>query len=340
MKIEKTLFGTLPDGRGVDKYTLTNKAGASVSLLSYGGIVNSIIMPDRDGNLDEIACGFDDIDSYLKSAGYIGALIGRYCNRIGHAQFTLNGVTYKLFKNSCGEDCLHGGEHAFNSKIWDAETFEDTDCAGVVFSIFSPDMEENFPGNLKVKVTYTFDEQSRLFLHYEAWTDRDTVLNMTNHAYFNLAGPASGSVMDHYIRIDGDYYIPTDERQIPVGDPIEVTGTIYDFRKEKKVENPIDHSFIRSDNTGFSECGKYSCRENGRYIKVYTDLPCLHLYTGCVMDSPVPFRGGVEQIPLHALCLETQFAPDSPNRPDFPSTVITPKNNFDHMTLFEFGVED
>lgn len=339
MVITKRIFGTMPDGRDVLAYRIENSSGASVTLLTLGGIIQSLCMPDREGNLKDIVCGYDNLESYLQAAGYQGAIIGRVCNRIGNAEFTLDGKSYKLFVNSGTKDSLHGGKEGFDKKLFTPVTFENELGTGVRFYFVSPDGEENYPGTLQVCVTYTFTEENRLILNYRAETDKPTVLNMTNHAYFNLTGVGGSSVMEHELFLNSDRYLPTDEDQIPLPCGFQpVKDTIFDFTTLRPIRNPIDHSFELCGFNGMVKRAAFLCeRTEGRSLTVYTSLPNLQLYTGCVMNGPELFKGGVPQRPLHALCLETQLPNDAPNRPDFIPCVLRPGELYDATTVLEFS---
>lgn len=339
MVITKRIFGTMPDGRDVLAYRIENSSGASVTLLTLGGIIQSLCMPDREGNLKDIVCGYDNLESYLQAAGYQGAIIGRVCNRIGNAEFTLDGKSYKLFVNSGTKDSLHGGKEGFDKKLFTPVTFENELGTGVRFYFVSPDEEENYPGTLQVCVTYTFTEENRLILNYRAETDKPTVLNMTNHAYFNLTGVGGSSVMEHELFLNSDRYLPTDEDQIPLPCGFQpVKDTIFDFTTLRPIRNPIDHSFELRGFNGMVKRAAFLCeRTEGRSLTVYTSLPNLQLYTGCVMNGPELFKGGVPQRPLHALCLETQLPNDAPNRPDFIPCVLRPGELYDATTVLEFS---
>ena len=336
MVITKRIFGTMPDGRDVLAYRIENSSGASVTLLTLGGIIQSLCMPDREGNLKDIVCGYDNLESYLQAAGYQGAIIGRVCNRIGNAEFTLDGKSYKLFVNSGTKDSLHGGKEGFDKKLFTPVTFENELGTGVRFYFVSPDGEENYPGTLQVCVTYTFTEENRLILNYRAETDKPTVLNMTN---FNLTGVGGSSVMEHELFLNSDRYLPTDEDQIPLPCGFQpVKDTIFDFTTLRPIRNPIDHSFELRGFNGMVKRAAFLCeRTEGRSLTVYTSLPNLQLYTGCVMNGPELFKGGVPQRPLHALCLETQLPNDAPNRPDFIPCVLRPGELYDATTVLEFS---
>ncbi len=339
MKISTCVFGKLPDNRTVSAYTIENDKGAKVTILNYGGIVQSLYVPDRNGKLADVVCGYDDIEGYLVSPGYQGAIIGRYGNRIGGAKFTLDGKTYELFVNSGKQDSLHGGKNGFDKKIFNVETFVKKNRAGLKLTCFSADGEEGYPGNLELKVTYTFDEDNRLFIRYQAQTDKATPVNLTNHTYFNLNGYDGSSVMEQYLRIDAHSYTAVDEDLIPVGDPVPVEGTDFDFRALRKVALPFDHNFHLNWNGMIRVSAEMYDEESGRTMTMLTNMPCVQLYTGCVMNGSYPFKGGVPQRPLHALCLETQYAPNSPNRPDFPSCILRPGEKYDFRTAYCFGTK-
>lgn len=341
MNIVKSIFGQL-NAETVYAYRLENSHGSAVTILTMGGIVQQIIMPDRKGNMQDIVCGFDTVEGYLTGGGYFGALIGRYGNRIGGARFLLDGKEYKLFVNSGKKDHLHGGEYGFNRKLWEATPSLTEEEAILRLRYTSPDGEEGYPGNLSVEVTYTFDENDRLSIRYYATSDKPTVLNLTNHSYFNLNGYDGDSVMKQHLWLDADEYTAVDEDLIPLpgkAGRAPVENTPFDFRREKPIEIPFDHSFHFTPGNGMvKRRGEVYDPASGRTLTLYTSLPAVQLYTGCVMNEPVPFKGGVPQRPLHALCLETQFAPDSPNRDDCPSCVLRPGEIYDFTTVFAFGI--
>ena len=353
MTFEKNLFGKLPCGAEVYAYTFTTNKGASVTILNYGGIINKLIMPDRDGKLADVICGFDEIEGYLESDGYQGALIGRYGNRIADGKFTLNGKEYTLPKNDNGLKTLHGGNVGFDKKIWDVVPFLEADKGGLELTLVSPDGEEGFPGCLKVKVTYTFREDNSLAIRYEATTDADTVVNLTNHTYFNLCGYDFGTNSTHYMMIDADYITEIDDILIPTGKKYAVEGTPFNFRAPKKIGDGIDdisdnqiklgggydHNFIlNADGTVKKVCEVYA-EETGRVMSVYTNQPGVQFYSGNFLSHPHPFKGGFKQIKRAAFCLETQHAPDAPNHPEFESTVLRPGEKYDYTTVYAFGVK-
>lgn len=350
--ITKEIFGKKPCGCEVEAYTVSNKNGASVQILTMGGILRKLCMPDRDGNMADVICGFDTVEGYLTGGGYQGALIGRYGNRIANGRFTLNGVTYQLALNDKNRS-LHGGNEGFNRKIWDAVPFEKAGEQGLILSIVSEDGDENYPGNLKVTVTYTLTDANELKIRYEAETDKDTVINLTNHSYFNLGGFNSGTVLDQYLWIDSDAITEIDGDFIPTGNEYPVAGTPFDFNVSKKLGQDInaddvqltlgggyDHNFIfkNFDGTLRKQAEMYD-EKSGRVMSVYTDQTGVQLYSGNMMTDPVPMKGGMKQEKRLAICLETQHAPDSPNHDNFPSTKLRVGEKYDTTTVYAFGVK-
>ena len=350
--INKELFGKKPDGSEVYAYTLTNKSGASARILTMGGILANLYMPDRDGKLADVIFGFDSVDDYLNGGGYQGALIGRYGNRIGSGRFTLNGVTYQLALNDNGKNHLHGGNVGFNQKLWDAVPFETADSSGLILTLTSPDSEENYPGKLDVKVTYTLTDNNELKIHYEAESDADTICNLTNHSYFNLGGYSSGNILDHTLWVDADSITEINGDLIATGKAYPVDGTPFDFRKPEKIGARIesddpqikfgggyDHNFNLNKGSAFAKAAELYDEKSGRVMSVYTDQPGVQIYTSNMMNGDVKFKGGLSQIPRSAICLETQHAPDSPNHPEFPTTTLRAGEKYDTTTVYAFGVK-
>lgn len=349
--INKELFGNKPCGCEVYAYTLTNKNGASVKILTMGGIIQQINMPDRDGKFSDVICGFDTVEGYLNGGGYQGALIGRYGNRIANGRFELNGVTYQLAQNSGISNHLHGGNVGFNQKIWDAVPFEKANECGLILKMTSPDGDENYPGTLDVTVTYTLTDENALSIHYEAVTDKDTIVNMTNHSYFNLAGFDSGDVLDQVLWIDSDSITEVDENLISTGKAYPVAGTPFDFNVPERIGARIDaddpqiafgggydHNFNLKTNGTYAKVAELYDPKSGRVMTVCTDQPGVQVYSGNVMNGEIAFKNGEKQQPRHAICFETQHAPDSPNHPNFPTTVLKVGQKYDTMTTYTFSV--
>ena len=351
MSIVRAPFGVMPSGEAVDQYTLQNAGGSSVSIITYGGTLTAIRVPDRAGKLSDVCLGFDTLEKYLNVPGYMGALIGRYANRIGGARFTLNGKTYSLYPNE-GENTLHGGKVGFNRKVWAAQTVSEPGVERLVLTCRSEDGEEGYPGALDVRVTYSFDDEDELTIHYEAVCDQDTVVNLTNHCYFNLAGHNSGTVEDHVIQINADRFTVVRPDSIPTGELRPVDGTPFDFRKPEKIGARIesddpqvkfgggyDHNFNLNKGSTFAKAAELYDEKSGRVMSVYTDQPGVQIYTSNMMNGDVKFKGGLAQIPRSAICLETQHAPDSPNHPDFPTTTLRAGEKYDTTTVYAFDVK-
>lgn len=339
MSIQKTFFDTF-GGKNVYAYTMTNRKGASVSVLTYGATLHRVCMPDRNGVLADVVCGFDRIADYCVGRGsYSGVTVGRYANRISDGGFTLNGTFYPLPRNETGRGHLHGGHVGFHRRLWDAEAIEGETGDSVVLTLFTPHLEDGYPGDLYVKATYTLDDENVLTVHYEAVTDRDTILNMTNHAYFNLNGYDGGSGLEQQLCLHADTYDEVNELLIPDGEPRSVEGTRYDFRTMRPIGESYDHNFqVRGQVGELRIAAEAYDPRSGRTMDVYTDLPAIQLYTADAMGGPVRLKGGVEQKPCHAYCLETQYSPDTPHRPYLPSCVITPEKGYSSVTKFVFGV--
>ncbi|MGV9450952.1 aldose epimerase family protein [Streptomyces sp. NPDC003635] len=320
------LFGTLSDGTAVHRWTL-ERAGVRVRVLTYGGIVQSLEVPDRDGVAGNVVLGFAELSDYPARPGpYFGALVGRYANRIAGGRFTLDGLTYALPVNS-GPNCLHGGERGFDQRVWEAEPVEH----GVRLSRVAAHGEEGFPGRLEVSATYSLDATGALRIAYEAVTDAPTVVNLTNHSYFNLAGAGSGNAGGHELRLSASRFTPVDEDLIPTG--VEsVLGTRFDFRAPRKVGAGYDHNFALDKGVTEVpfEVAELHDPGSGRVLAVSTTEPGLQLYTGDHLAEPFA--------PGDGIALETQHYPDSPNRPDFPSTVLRPGELYRSATVYAFSV--
>ncbi|WP_406257443.1 aldose epimerase family protein [Streptomyces nigra] len=319
-------FGTLSDGTEVHRWTL-ERAGVRVRVLSYGGIVQSLEVPDRDGRTADVVLGFADLDGYVTHPGpYLGALIGRYANRIAGGRFPLDGVTYALDPNT-PPNSLHGGARGFDKRVWDVAPVEH----GLRLTRVSPHGEEGFPGRLEVTATYTLEDGGALRFVYEAVTDAPTVVNLTNHSYFNLAGAGSGDAGGHELRLDASRFTPVDADLIPTGVLEDVTGTRFDFRQARKVGSGYDHNFAldKGVTQEAREVAELYDPSSGRVLTVSTTEPGLQLYTADQIEEPFSPGDGV--------ALETQHFPDSPNRPDFPSTVLRPGEVYRSETVYAFS---
>lgn len=341
----------MPDGREVSTYSMKNKNGMKVKITDFGGAVMQIKAPDKDGRFTDVVCGYSCLADYMNASGYQGALVGRTGNRICKGKFTLDGKEYSLYINN-GENSLHGGKEGFSHKLWKA-TPVDGDEPRLVLEYTSPDMEEGYPGTLEVKVTYTLTSDNALSIHYEAVSDKKTIVNLTNHSYFNLGGFASGSIESHRLWMDADSYNPTDSSLIPTGEIKSTESTPFDFRKEKEIGRDID-----ADNPDLVYGNGYDINFNfaggetkepvhratlfdpgsGREMLVFTNQPSVQLYTGNVMNGPHRFKGGYPQTPRHAVCLETQKMPDSINHPNFTNVILDAFEKYDYTTIYKFGV--
>ncbi|MFE4958367.1 aldose epimerase family protein [Streptomyces sp. NPDC056653] len=323
--IRTEVFGTLVDGTAVHRWTL-ERAGTRVRVLTYGGVVQSVEVPGRDGVRAPVALGLPDLTAYEKSSGpYFGALVGRYANRIARGSFVLDGQTHRVTRNE-GRNHVHGGARGFDRRVWEARELTD----GVELSLIAEDGEEGFPGRLAVSAAYTLDEDGALRIAYRATTDAPTVLNLTNHTYWNLAGADSGSAVGHTLRIAAGRITPTDAESLPTGEFLPVDGTRFDFREPKTVGGGYDHNFVldaAADGPVAELCDPVS----GRVLTVTTTEPGLQLYTADHFDGR-PYG------PCDGIALETQHFPDSPNRPDFPSTVLRPGEEYVSTTVYGFSV--
>lgn len=354
MHIQKRLFGK-HDGKDVDVYTLTNDGGMSASIITFGGAIRNLVVPDKDGKLGDVVCGFDGLESYVNEGeSYQGALIGRVANRIAKGKFTLDGVEYQLYINN-GECSLHGGRVGFSHKVWDAEAHVEGD--GCVLDLYytSPDGEENYPGTLKVHVTYKLTVDNALSITYRAETDKKTIINLTNHTYFNLGGFASGKIFDHEMWMDADSFVVTDEGLVPTGEIRSVEGTPFDFRTAKTIGKDFDLSFEpMAFAKGYDHCLNFIKRDDamaqprvrvtehrsGRVMDVYTSEPCVQFYSANFMkNADYPFKGGYAQAEQNAFCLETQRMPDSINHDYFTDCTLDVGEKFESTTVFKFWVK-
>ena len=342
-------FGKDPTGAPVQIYTLKNEKGMEIQITPYGATLISVKVPDRGGKLADVVLGFDTLDGYTQTPAppYFGATIGRYGNRIAAGKFTLDGKTYSLAINN-GANSLHGGNRGFDKVIWTAKPTSAGD--GLELTYLSKAGEEGYPGNLNVTVTYTLTENNEIRIHYTATTDQDTVFNPTNHSYFNLAGHDSGDILGHIVTMNADRYTPVDAGLIPTGELRKVDGTPFDFRQphtvgerinapddQLKLAGGYDHNWVLNRTTGLEWAARVADPRSGRTVDCYTTEPGLQFYTSNFLDGTFHGKGGAPYARRAALTLETQHYPDSPNHPDFPTTVLKPGQRFDSTTVFRFS---
>ncbi|MBQ9761380.1 MAG: galactose mutarotase [Clostridia bacterium] len=351
--ITKTHFGTLEAGKEVYYYTMKNAAGMSVKICEFGGAIMELRVPDKYGRFADVVGGFDCLRDYVLSPGYIGALVGRTANRIKRGKYKVDGKEYSAYCNN-GKNSLHGGKVGYSHRVWDVKAV-DGDEPKLILTLHSPDGEEGYPGNVDVKVTYALLSSNALSIHYEAVTDQRTVINLTNHAYFNLGGYASGKIFDHILQIEADRYVVTDEELIPTGVLRSVEGTPFDFREPK----PIGRDFEADDQDlkiagGYDHCFCFTGGETkepvlrvaayeqntGRFMQVFTNQPCIQLYSGNFLDNPEhPLKGGYPQTKQSLFCLETQKMPDAPNHAGFNDITLNPGEKYDYTTIYQFSVK-
>lgn len=353
--LDRAAFGTTEDGKPVDLYTMANDRGMRVRFLSYGGVIASIEAPDRTGRLDDVVLGFRTLREYeTKSATiYFGAIIGRYANRIANGRFTLDGRQYQLATND-KPNSLHGGRKGFDKQVWTVTPEATTDGVAAVLTFTSPDGEENYPGTLKMRVTYTLSNDNRFRIDYQASTDKATVVNFTNHSYFNLAGNGSGSVEGQSLLVNADRYTPVNASMIPTGELAPVAGTPLDFRQMTPIgarlrsgfqqmvfAHGYDHNFVlnkpAADTLTFA-ARAYDPR-SGRVLDCFTTQPGIQIYSGNFLDGSVTGSAGTAYRQSEGFTLETQHFPDSPNQPNFPSTVLQPGHEFHSSTIFRFATD-
>ena len=353
-RIEVKEFGLLDDGRTVKVYTLKNKLGSSIEILDLGGILKSINVADRNGKFSDIALGFNNPQQYLTDSPYMGALIGRYANRIAKGRFTLDGMEYSLAINN-SENTLHGGITGFDKQIWKSSPSTVNNEAQLKLSLISQDGDEGYPGKVSAIVTYRFNDQNKLTITYLATTDKATVINLTNHAYFNLNGHTAGSILDHEVMINASHYTPVNSTLIPTGEIATVRGTPMDFQTSKPIGRDIniddpqlnfglgfDHNWVLNKSTEgiISLAATAYSPKSGKFINVYTDQPGIQFYTGNFLDGSI--KGKDETFYQHrdAFCLETQHFPDSPNQTNFPTTELRPGEQYKTTTIYEFGIKN
>jgi aldose 1-epimerase len=350
MSITKQPYGKV-DGKEVMLWTLTNKNGLVAKITNYGGIMTELWLPDKNGKLADCVLGYDKLDDYLKATPYFGALIGRYGNRIGKGKFTLEGRDYNLATNDNGKNHLHGGNKGFDKVVWDAKEVETKNGVGLELKYLSKDGEEGYPGNLNVKVVYMLTNKNELTVEYEATTDKPTVVNLTQHNYYNLGGHNSGTILDHQLMLNADKFTPTDDGLIPTGEIVSVEGTPMDFRKATAIGARVnadyqplkfgkgyDHNWIliKKKAGEMSLAAKVTEPKSGRVMEVWTDQPATQFYCGNFLDGTNIGKGGVAYQHRTGFCLETQHYPDSPNHPNFPSTELKPGQVYKTKTIHIF----
>lgn len=350
--IEKSSYGTSAEGAQVDKYTFKNSNGMEVDIITYGGRIINLSVPDKNGNFSNVVLNLSSLEQYEDTNPFFGALVGRYGNRIGNAKFSLNGTEYKLAANN-GPNSLHGGLKGFDKVVWNVDEVKEDEDASLKLSYLSKDMEEGFPGNLAVTVTYTLTADNSLEVDYQATTDKTTVVNLTQHAYFNLSGDFSTTILDHELTLNADKLVPVDATLIPTGELIDVKGTPFDFTSPKEIGKEIDadnaqikkgggydHCWVLNDpNAGMRNIATVHDPKTGRIMEVATTEPGVQFYTGNFLDGTLPIPGGGVYAKRSGFCLETQHYPDSPNQSDFPSVTLEPGEKYETKTSFKFTTE-
>ena len=349
MAVKQEVFGALKDST-IRCFTISNKAGVTVTITNYGAIITSLKVPDRDGTKADVVLGYDTLEDYVEDTIYIGSLVGRYANRIKDGVFHIAKAAYQLTCNRPGLH-LHGGNEGFNKKIWDPDIIQDERGPGLLLSLTSQDGDEGYPGTLLVRVCYILTEDSELIIEYEASTDKPTVVNMTQHSYFNLAG--QGDITGHLIQINGSEFTPVGPDLIPTGELVEVEGSPFDFRKLRRISEAIaeeddrkragvgfDHNYVLDTRGDINKVAAFLYHEeSGRTMAVHTTKPGMQFYSGNYLDGRRKGRGGTGFFKHAALCLETQYFPDSPNHPLFPSSLLEPGNLYRHTTIYRFGLQ-
>ncbi|MEW6127767.1 MAG: aldose epimerase family protein [Acidobacteriota bacterium] len=350
--VKKENFGKTNSGEPVEIYTLTNTSGMEVKITNYGGIVVALKAPDRNGKMDDIVLGFDSLDGYLKGHPYFGCIAGRYANRIAKGHFKLDGKAYQLTLNN-GAHHLHGGVEGFDKRVWNAREVKAKNGSALELSYVSKDGDQGYPGNLSVKVVYTLTNANELKVDYTATTDKATVVNLTNHAYFNLAGQGNGDILNHQLQINANRFTPTDETAIPTGVLQSVKGTPFDFTKPQAIGARInqndeqikfgkgyDHNFVLNGKMGvLRQAAIVQEPTSGRVLEIWTTEPGIQFYTGNYLDGTLTGKGGKVYQHRYGFCLETQHFPDSPNQAKFPSTVLRPGGLYRTTTVMKFSAK-
>jgi aldose 1-epimerase len=351
LKLTSEPYGTTKGGQPVELFTLENSKGMEVKIINYGCIITSIKVPDKTGKVGDVALGFDKLEDYEARNPFFGAIAGRYANRIGGSKFSLDGKEYTLAKND-GPNSLHGGKVGFDKKVWQAQKIHKSGAVGVKLTYTSPDGEEGYPGNLACSVTYLLNNNSELSIEYTASTDKPTVVNLTNHSYFNLAGEGAGQILGHEVTISADYFLPTDDGLIPHGDKRALSGTPLDFTQGRRIGARIDddfkplkqgigydHCFVLNGSPGLKTAAKVVDHKSGRVLTMETTEPAVQFYTSNHMKRMPNCKSGHTYDFRSAFCLEAEHYPDSPNHPDFPTTVLRPGDTYQQTTVYKFSVE-
>jgi len=354
MKVDKEPFGTTLDGQKVDLYHLVNANGMKADITTYGGILVRLMVPDKNGKLDDVVLGFDTLAGYLKGHPYFGALVGRYGNRIAKGKFTLDGREYTLAVNNMNANHLHGGLKGFDKVVWDAESVKTDDAVGLKLSYTSKDGEEGYPGNLKCTVTYWLTNKNELKLDYQATTDKPTPVNLTNHSYFNLAGAGSGDNLAHVMMLNADRFLPVDKTLIPTGELRPVKGKPFDFTQPTPIGKNIsaddeqvrfgngwDHCFVlnKPKPGELTLCARVTEPTSGRVMEMFTTEPAVQFYSGNFLDGSSVGKGGKVYKFRYGFCLEAEHYPDSPNKPDFPSSIVRPGDTYRQTTIYKFSTK-
>ena len=351
--IKQTIFGTTKDGREVKEYTVENAKGMSFSAIEFGAVIRKIFAKDKNGKLADVVLGYDSVQDYESDDTYLGAVVGRYANRIGKAAFTLNGVEYKLDVND-NDNHLHGGFDGYDKRVWASECFADEKGEGVKFMLVSEDGDQGYPGKLELSVKYTLTNENELIIEYTGMSDKDTICNITNHSYFNLAGHDSGDVLKQLIWLNSDFTTETDEFAITTGKLLDVKGTPMDFTTETAIGARIDADYYQVKNgSGYDhnwvikgyEKGKINFTAtlrdaaSGRKMEVYTDLPGVQVYSGNFLKARIPGKNQAKYTSRTGVCFETQYYPDSINKPEFPSPVLKAGEEYKTTTIYKFMSE-
>ena len=353
VSITKSFYGKTKDNKKVDLYSFKNENGMQIDIINYGGIITSLKVPDKNGETENIVLGYNKLEDYINENPYFGSIIGRYGNRIAKGKFNLNGNQYTLATNN-DENHLHGGDIGFDKVIWEAETKINSNSSSLILKYLSRDMEEGYPGNLYTTVTYKITNDNSVEIKYEAQTDKTTVINLTQHSYFNLSGDFNQSILNHKVKINANQFLPVNKSLIPTGNKLNVSMTPFDFRNYKEIKKDInaddlqlnygngyDHCWVLNDyKNGYRLVASAFHEESGRLMEVYSDQPGLQFYTGNFLDGSLPqkeegfynFRSG--------FCMETQHFPNSPNQPDFPSVTLNPNEKYNSKTTYKFKIKE